>query len=57
MRDRKPRIRTVFYAPNDQEPRSIGQIAEFRRDYHVWTAGFGPEPSGVDDHNELERLP
>lgn len=57
MNDPRPRILIVSYTPTSQEPRIIKQITEFRDRYHVTTAGFGPAPSGVDDHIELEYLP
>lgn len=57
MSTRRPRILIVSYTPTEQEPRIVKQISEFRRDYHVTTAGFGPRPDGVAEHIELERAP
>ena len=57
MTDERTRILIVSYTRSEQEPRIIKQIAEFRREYHVTTAGYGPAPSGVDDHIELEPEP
>lgn len=57
MNDSRPRVLIVSYTPTSQEPRIIKQITEFRTKYHVTTAGFGPAPSGVDEHIELEYLP
>lgn len=57
MIDSRPRILIVSYTPTAQEPRIIKQIAEFQRDYHVTTAGYGPAPAGVDEHVELDPSP
>jgi len=57
MNDSRPRVLIVSYTPTSREPRIIKQITEFRTKYHVTTAGFGPAPSGVDEHIELEHLP
>lgn len=55
MTDRRPRVLIVSYTRTEQEPRIIKQIAEFRKDYHVTTAGYGPAPARVDDHIELDE--
>jgi hypothetical protein len=57
MSERRPRILIVSYTETEREPRVIKQIAEFSGHYHVTTAGFGPAPSGVDDHIEFTDLP
>ena len=57
MNDSRPRVLIVSYTPTSREPRIIKQITEFQTKYHVTTAGFGPAPSGVDEHIELEYLP
>lgn len=57
MSDRRPRVLIVSYTRSEQEPRIVKQIAEFRRDYDVTTAGYGPAPEGVDDHVELDPSP
>lgn len=53
---KRMRVLILSYTRTEQEPRIVKQIAEFRRDYDVTTAGFGPAPEGID-HIELERLP
>lgn len=57
MTDRRPRILIVSFTHTAQEPRVLKQVSEFRREWHVTTAGYGPAPSGVDDHVELRQLP
>jgi glycosyltransferase involved in cell wall biosynthesis len=53
----RARILIVSYTRTDQEPRIIKQIAEFRHRHSVVTAGYGPAPSGVDEHIELQWPP
>ena len=54
---RRPRILIVSYTRTEQEPRILKQIAEFRQQYAVTTAGYGPAPVGVDAHIELDPAP
>lgn len=56
MKSRK-RILIVSYTRTEQEPRIVKQIAQFRQEHDVVTAGYGPAPSGVLDHIELEWPP
>jgi glycosyltransferase involved in cell wall biosynthesis len=55
MTDKRPRVLIVSYTRTEQEPRILKQIAELRKNYHVTTAGYGPAPTGVDAHIELDE--
>lgn len=55
MSDTRPRILIVSYTQTEREPRIVKQIMEFRKNYHVTTAGYGAKPEGVDDHIELDE--